>query len=65
MKATEYSKQIIETNIKLGFTIEQITNDFNEAMRRNLHYQMNLLNRTQELLDTEHGFLEMKRLCTK
>ena len=62
MKQQDYINQIIENNLTMGFSLEQIMADMKSAMQRSLKYELQTLDAVQELCETEHGFAQMKRL---
>jgi len=60
MKKQDYINAIIKTNLRLGYTAEQIMNDLEEAHKRHLRNESKLWSKMEEFLDTHEGFTVFK-----
>jgi hypothetical protein len=56
MKKQNYINAIIKTNLKLGYTVEQIMNDLEEAHKRHLRNESKSWAKMEEFLNTPEGF---------
>jgi hypothetical protein len=57
MTQQEYINAIIKTNLKLGYTAEQIITDLPEAHKRHLRNETKSLSKMEEYLNTNEGFV--------
>jgi hypothetical protein len=51
MTSQEYANEVIKTNIKLGYTPEQIMSDLKAAAQRHLKNQLKVLDGAQNMFD--------------
>lgn len=62
MSKQEYINRIIETNLNMGYSLESIMSDMKAAMQRDLKFELKSWDAVAEIVGTEEGFAQMKRL---
>lgn len=53
--AQEYAKQVLKSNLVMGFTLEQIMDDMKAATQRHLKKELKWLDKMEEQVSTTAG----------
>lgn len=62
MTPTQYAELVINTNIKLGYSFEEIASDMKASMQRFANYQSEQFKKFEDVVKSEAGISKIKQL---